>query len=110
MTSGPPDNPRSSVQPKSLNRICNVPFTVKRNFYSHALGVSTWTSGGGEDIPSLTHHVTLGRSLHAAGLCLPVCSDQVGVPKGPRAESHRHLRVFSKSHYGTRGPLGQVGC
>lgn len=47
MTSGPPDNPRSSVQPKSLNRICNVPFTVKRNFYSHALGVSTWTSGGG---------------------------------------------------------------
>lgn len=46
MTSGPPDNPRSSVQPKSLNRICNVPFTVKRNFYSHALGVSTWTSGG----------------------------------------------------------------
>lgn len=47
MTSGPPDNPRSSVQPKSLNRICNVPFTVKRNFYSHALGVSTWTSGAG---------------------------------------------------------------
>lgn len=105
------EDPRDDIGPlgdpgdphrKILNDICQGPFAVKGD---------TFTGSADQDAdiferwgPSkMDTHVTLGKSLHIA--------DRVGALKGPRREGALGVRrLLTQPHYGTEGPLGQVGC